>query len=176
MQGPPPNVVANATICEEARLNPAARHFVSAKGYEIRPGQTKAAKKGTDIEFTAPAVEVKVDWIPASDFNPPFTCSQPPSGVHVETIDGTCYAMAGMHLSSKLLKDWLWATFEPQSMLTNPLRCITFGPCNDLGIHTGHQQWRRRRFHQPDFRPFCLGETSQAGPGVLQLPPGWRPD
>jgi len=51
--------------------------------------------------------------------------------VHVESIAGTCYAMAGMHISSKLLSNWLWATFEPQSMLTNPLRCITFGPCND---------------------------------------------
>jgi hypothetical protein len=74
---------------------------------------------------------VKVDWIPGTDFNPPFTCSNPPTGVHVETIDGTCYAMAGIHISSKLLKNWLWATFEPQSMLTNPLRCITFGPCSD---------------------------------------------
>ena len=74
---------------------------------------------------------MKVDWIPGTDFKPAFTCSNPPKGVHVEEIDGTCYAMAGMHISSKLANNWIWATFEPQSMLTNPLRCITFGNCND---------------------------------------------
>jgi hypothetical protein len=131
MHGPPPNVIPKAQICEEARLNPTAQSFVTTNGYQTRPPQTKAAQQGADIEFPTPAIEVKVDWIPAIDFTPPFTCSNPPQGVRVETIDGTCYAMAGMHISSKLLKDWIWATFEPQSMLTNPLRCITFGPCND---------------------------------------------
>jgi hypothetical protein len=131
MQGPPPNVVNNATVCEETRLNPEAQSFVVTNGYQVRPGQTTAAQRGVDIEFPTPAIEVKVDWIPSSDFNPQFSCSQPPPGVHVETIDGVCYAMAGMHISSKLFKNWLWATFEPQSMLTNPLRCVTFGSCND---------------------------------------------
>jgi len=127
----PPNVTPTATVCEEARLNPDAAAFVTTNKYQVRPGQTAAAQKGIDIEFPRPAIEVKVDWIPATDFNPPFTCSNPPVGVHVEMIDGACYAMAGMHISSKLLKNWVWATFEPQSMLTNPLRCITFGDCND---------------------------------------------
>jgi hypothetical protein len=130
MHGRPPNVV-NTIICEEARLNPEAVGFLTSAGYQFRPAQTAAAQQQNDIEFPTPAIEVKVDWIPGTDFNPPFTCSNPPIGVHVETINGTCYAMAGIHISSKLLKNWLWATFEPQSMLTNPLRCITFGPCSD---------------------------------------------
>jgi hypothetical protein len=131
MRGAPPNVIPSATICEEVRLNPDAAGFLTGNSYQHRPGQTAAAQKGTDIEFPKPAIEVKVDWVPASDFTPPFSCSSPPTGVHVETIEGQCYAMAGIHISSKLLDNWLWATFEPQSMLTNPLRCITFGACND---------------------------------------------
>jgi len=131
MGGPPSNVVPNAIICEEARLNPSAQSFVTSNTYQIRSGQTAAAKAGTNIQFPASGVEVKVDWIPGTDFNPPFTCSSPPQGVHVETIDGTCYAMAGMHISSKLMPDWIWATFEPQNMTTNPNRCITFGSCTD---------------------------------------------
>lgn len=130
MHGPPHNVV-NTIICEEARLNPEAVSFLTGANYQLRPAQTAAAQQQTDIEFPTPSIEVKVDWIPGTDFNPPFTCSNPPPGVHVEMIDGTCYAMAGMHISSKLLKNWLWATFEPQSMQTNPLRCITFGSCSD---------------------------------------------
>jgi len=112
-------------------LNPDAATFVTRNNYQVRTGQTAAAQKGTDIQFTAPSIEVKVDWIPGTDFKPAFTCANPPTGVHVEEIEGTCYAMAGMHISSKLTKNWIWATFEPQSMLTNPLRCITFGNCND---------------------------------------------
>jgi hypothetical protein len=130
MGGPPKNVVPGATICEEAHLNPEAQAFVGGNGYEIRPGQTKAAQQGTNIQFLWPAVEVKADWIPATDFNPPFTCAAPPTGVHVETIDGACYALAGIHVSSKLLPNWLWATFEPQNLTTNLNRCLVLG-CND---------------------------------------------
>jgi hypothetical protein len=130
MNGPPKNVIPNATICEEAHLNPEARAFVASNGYQIRPGQTKAAQKGADIQFPWPAIEVKADWIPATDFTPPFTCAAPPSGVHVETIDGACYALAGIHISSKLLPNWVWATFEPQSNITNINRCVVLG-CND---------------------------------------------
>jgi hypothetical protein len=131
MRGPPPNVIPGAKICEEARLNPEAQAFVAGNSYQVRTAQTTAAQKAVDIEFPPPAIEVKVDWIPGTDFNPPFTCSNPPQGVHVETIDGGCYAMAGIHISSKLLKNWVWATFEPQNMVTNPLRCITYGSCGD---------------------------------------------
>ena len=131
MNGPPSNVIKGALICEEARLNPDAATFVTDNNYQVRSGQTAAAQKGTDIEFPKAAIEAKVDWIPGTDFKPAFTCSNPPKGVHVEEIDGTCYAMAGMHISSKLANNWIWATFEPQSMQTNPLRCITFGNCND---------------------------------------------
>jgi hypothetical protein len=131
MRAAPLNVIPNATICEEVRLNPDAAEFATSNSYQLRPAQTAAAKKGTDIEFPKRAIEVKVDWLPATDFETPFTCSNPPAGVHVEIINGVCYAMVGMHISSKLRNNWIWATFEPQSMLTNPLRCITFGDCND---------------------------------------------
>jgi hypothetical protein len=131
MSAPPSNVVPGAIVCEEARINPSAQSFMLSKGYQGRAGQTKAAKAGTNIQFPTPAVEVKVDWIPGTDFKPPFTCAKPPQGVHVESIDGVCYAMAGIHVESKLISDWVWATFEPQNLQTNPNRCITFGPCND---------------------------------------------
>jgi hypothetical protein len=38
-----------------------------------------------------------------------------------------------MHISSKLYPNWLWATFEPQSPITNPNRCKTdlYGECVD---------------------------------------------
>ena len=35
-----------------------------------------------------------------------------------------------MHLISKLIDKWIWATFEPQNSVTNPFRCQVLG-CND---------------------------------------------
>jgi hypothetical protein len=38
-----------------------------------------------------------------------------------------------VHISSKLAPNWLWATFEPQSKVTNPNRCNPklYSNCND---------------------------------------------
>ena len=51
----------------------------------------------------------------------------------METIGGKCYALAGIHISSKLYPNWLWATFEPQNTTTNPNRCNPklYARCND---------------------------------------------
>ncbi|MBB2485686.1 hypothetical protein H5407_10695 [Mitsuaria sp. WAJ17] len=81
-------------------------------------------------------MEIKADWIAASSLNAAsfFNCSdKKPAGVYVQTIDGVCYALVGVHISSKLYPNWLWATFEPQSPVTNPNRCkpSLYSPCND---------------------------------------------
>jgi hypothetical protein len=62
-----------------------------------------------------------------------ISCEDPPAGVHVETINGNCYALAGMHLISKLLDKWIWATFEPQNSTTNPDRCKVLGCFDPFG-------------------------------------------
>ena len=118
-------------ICEEVHINPDATRFIRAHSYQSRNGQAAAARNNVDIQFPATAIEVKTDWIPATDFKTPFSCSNPPAGLHVESVNNVCYAMAGMHISSKLIKDWIWATFEPQFPQTNPIRCRQFGPCRD---------------------------------------------
>ena len=64
--------------------------------------------------------------MPATSVTAPnnFDCSSnAPKGVYVEVIDGACYALVGVHISSKLFPNWLWATFEPQNNITNPNRC-----------------------------------------------------
>jgi hypothetical protein len=122
-QNPPPNQ-PNLILCEEVRLDGSAQDYISANGLWNRPGQTKFAQAGGPFQFPWPSVEIKADWIQLS------TCSNPPQGIHVEKIGSTCYALAGMHLISKLLNNWLWATFEPQNSSTNPFRCQVLG-CND---------------------------------------------
>lgn len=90
--------------------------------------------QGQPIQFPTSAVEIKADWLPNTSLQlvngqPAFDCNQnPPQGVYVENITDakgkvTCMALVGIHVSSKLLTDWLWATFEPQNTVTNPNRC-----------------------------------------------------
>lgn len=162
----PTNVESGAVLCEEVRLNPIAEKYIKGQGYQVRTGQEKAAQAGTTIQFTDGAIEVKVEWIPANDFtSPPFSCPTT-TGLHVETIDGQCYAMIGMHinLKSKLLpQTWLWATFEPNNPNTNPQRCQLYGPCVDpwgttsTGGHSSALQALMAKAHlAPEFSNYFM--------------------
>jgi hypothetical protein len=128
----PPVNQPNLVICEEVRLNGATEDYIAGTNLWKRPGQALAAARSANIQFSPPSIEIKADWIQLSSIG--YDCnSLPPSltqSVHVETINGNCFALAGMHLTSKLLDKWLWATFEPQNLNTNPNRCLVLG-CTD---------------------------------------------
>jgi hypothetical protein len=134
----PANLAANPTFCEEVFVNPTEAAFVTAPapGFKLTTltGQVAYGAAHNPITFPTPAVEVKADWLPATSLAPSFNCTtNPPPGVYVETINGACYALAAVHISSKLSPNWLWATFEPQSKVTNPNRCNPklYSDCND---------------------------------------------
>ncbi len=133
----PKNLTANAKFCEEVFVNEPEAAFVREpyRGSTLTnlTSQVSYASKGA-IAFPTPSVEIKADWLPATSLNSAFNCTtNPPDGVYVETISGTCYALVGIHVSSKLLQNWLWATFEPQNTVTNPNRCNPdlYSACND---------------------------------------------
>ena len=122
---PPSNVVSGAQFCEEVYVNPPEVAFVNANGLQTLSGQqVYGSSRSNAITFPWDAVEIKADWVPTSSFaNPTFQCPDPTNTLYTETINGTCYALVGFHISSKVLPDWLWATFEPASPVTNPNRC-----------------------------------------------------
>ncbi len=133
----PKNLARKPQFCEEVFVNaPEAvysREPATGQSLATLAKQQAFATTAT-IQFPSQSVEVKADWLPAASITAPsFDCKSPPSGLHVEVIDGTCYALVGMHVSSKLLPDWLWATFEPQTTMTNPNRCNpkVYSDCND---------------------------------------------
>ncbi|HSR96041.1 MAG TPA: hypothetical protein VLM79_03170 [Kofleriaceae bacterium] len=133
----PSNVAKDAKFCEEVFVNPAEAAFVNAPAPNASLTSLTAQvayAQSQAISFPTASVEVKADWLPAASVNNAFDCAKnPPAGVYTETIDGVCYALVGLHISSKLLPNWLWATFEPQNKITNPNRCNPdlYNACND---------------------------------------------
>jgi hypothetical protein len=135
--GAPPQGQPNLIICEEVRLNGAAEDYIAGNNLWIRSGQATAAQFNEDIQFPAPAIEVKGDWIKLASIGLAAKCAALPASftqsIHVEMIDGNCFALAGIHLISKLLTQWIWATFEPQNTTTNPNRCVVLGCIDTFG-------------------------------------------
>ena len=130
----PSNLSTNPVFCEEVTINPTEENYGKENGLLTVAGQDTFLQSGKTVAFPSGALEVKADWVPAASFQGvSFDCSQPSTNVYLEQIDGTCYALAGMHISSKLYPNWLWATFEPQHPQTNPNRCRPdlYNACND---------------------------------------------
>jgi hypothetical protein len=159
--GTPAALADGATFCEEVYVSAAEAAYIKepAAGHNLATKTAQAAyiNAGNTINFPAAAVEIKVNWMPASSLATPFTCANPPSGVFVEEANGVCYAMTGIHISSKLTDKWIWSTFEPQNDVTNPNRCNPdlYGTCTDNWGSTPATT--------------SLGGTSQPTPGLSAL-------
>jgi hypothetical protein len=119
----PSNVASTATFCEQVFVNPPERDFIVQNGLITLTGQQAyGAKNGNAITFPWDAIEVKADWVPASSYTgTTFNCPDP--NLYTQVYNNACYALVGLHISSKVLPDWVWATFEPASAITNPNRC-----------------------------------------------------
>lgn len=124
-------------FCEEVYVDDSELSYLRqpAAGFSLTThvGQAAFINAGNTIDTPVSSVEIKVDWLPSTSLATPFTCASPPAGVFTEEVDGVCYALAGIHISSKLYEKWVWATFEPQSVVSNPNRCRAdlYGECFD---------------------------------------------
>lgn len=122
----PGNLSDNPQFCEEVTINASEEAYATRKGLLTNAGQMTFLQSGGTISFPTGAVEVKADWVAASSYNGSvtFDCKSPnTTTIYQEKIGDICYALTGMHISSKLYPKWLWATFEPQNKATNPNRC-----------------------------------------------------
>ncbi len=127
----PKNLAVAAVFYEVVYVNPSEAAFVKANLATLQKQADYSKTK--PINFPKDAIELKADWIPATSLQPTFACNNPPAGVYVQPVGNVCYALAGIHISSKLLTNWLWATFEAPSLVTNPNRCkpALYGACVD---------------------------------------------
>jgi hypothetical protein len=151
---PPSNLTPNATFCEEVFVSPVEAAFVKGNLTTLVDQQTYGNERNGTINFPGTetndprldldSLEVKVDWVPATSYNnPTFACPDPTNSLYTETINGTCYALAAIHITSKVMPKWLWATFEPSNNITNPNRCDPklYGACFDPWGTTSSQRY-----------------------------------
>ena len=123
-------------VGEEARRNKSAFDFIVTNDLYKVSG-LKAAY-GKEISFPIEAIEIKANWMPVSAI-PGFTSNKVsladvPKLYHVNTgSDGKQYAMVAMHIISKLVPNWTWATFEHTQ---NPARCDILGCIDHFGAQT----------------------------------------
>lgn len=113
---------------EETHRNLAAYDFIVS--HHLYSTSGLAAAFGSTLSFPADAIEVKANWYPVSRI--PGYRGDPAKAYltyHVaQTADGRDYALVSMHVISKLVPNWTWATFEHEN---NPGRCDVLG-CKDL--------------------------------------------
>jgi hypothetical protein len=154
----PANVAATATFCEQVFVNPPERDFITQNALTTLSGQQAYGKQhGNAITFPWNAIEVKADWVPASSYTgTTFSC--PDQNLYTQTLNGVCYALVGLHISSKAMPDWVWATFEPASAITNPNRCDPnlYNACFDPWGTTSST-------------PYGKGQTATQSPQLQQL-------
>src|SRR5271156_2484113 len=129
-------------IMEEVRRNWAAFRYLVSRELTSRAGLTKAFEQGLKVDLPADSVQVKADWIRIGDLTRW-------SGLDEEDIRRsyytriektakgaeTEYALVGLHLNSKLWKNWIWATFEHEG---NPGRCDEIGCDDTFGAAVSH--------------------------------------
>jgi hypothetical protein len=133
-------IQGNVLVGEETRRNRAAFDFIVSNNlYKVSGLKTafasaagaKPIPETFPISFPIEAIEVKANWVDVDNLNKynGFTGSSADAAkeYHVNTAAGKSYALVSMHVISKLVPNWTWATWEHKD---NPGRCDIIG-CKD---------------------------------------------
>jgi hypothetical protein len=122
---PKPGGQLEATVggSEEVRRNQATFNFIYCNKLYTQTGLKAAFAAGKPISLPIESIEVKANWVPASSVEQLL--------YHVNTAsDGKQYALVSMHIISKQVPNWTWATFEHRN---NKGRCDFIGCRDDFG-------------------------------------------
>src|SRR5450755_1776367 len=107
-------------VSEEVRRNRATFDFIVCNKLHTKAGLRVAFAAGQPISFPLESMEAKANWVPVGN--------RSASDYHINTAsDNKRYALVSMHIISKQVPNWTWATFEHKD---NPGRCDIIG-CHD---------------------------------------------
>jgi hypothetical protein len=100
---------ATSGQANETRLNKETYTFVRDNDLYNLDGQLKLLSKGVEISFPTSAKEIKAQWRPITQAQRAKYHT-----VEVPAADGTkqLFGLTSLHITTKDLPNWLWATFE----------------------------------------------------------------
>lgn len=108
---------------EEVRRNQPSFDFIVNSKLYYREGITDAVKAQKQLSFPSEAIELKAVWKPLDG----ATAEQKARYYVNKTADGREFGLVGLHIMTKAVPNWTWATFEHAD---NPGRCDILG-CHD---------------------------------------------
>jgi hypothetical protein len=136
---------------EEVYRNKSAFTYIMDNQLYYTQGLAAAFKNGLRVSFPTDSIEVKANWIKISPDDK--------AKYHWNYDDkGTLYGLVAMHISSKALPNWFWATFE---WVGNPGRSDFIGSRDTFGVKyaTQGKPW----FQVPVSEPANLGKAYPSG-------------
>jgi len=154
-----PFAVPGGPATEETRRNKADFDFIVQNNLYRVSGLKAAFAANKLLGFPIDSIEVKANWVEVSQLNAFNGFSGTPADAakiyHVNSAGGKQYALVSLHVISKLVPNWTWATFEHKD---NPGRCDVLG-CKDA---FGAQQ--------PMVPPLSAVESTQHYPDCVKTP------
>jgi len=108
---------------EEVRRNQASFDFIVNNNLYFREGIVAAVNSQRAPAFPPEAIELKAVWKPVDG----LPASQKARYYVNKTKDGREFGLVGLHIMTKAVPNWTWATFEQAD---NPGRCDIIG-CHD---------------------------------------------
>ena len=113
-----------ATGGQEVRRNRAAFDFIVGQKLWHRDGIAAAVKAGKPVDFPTDAIEIKAEWKLIAEADKPR--------FHWNTdVAGKVHGLIALHVSTKDVPGWFWATFEHAE---NPNRGKELGTHDAFGV------------------------------------------
>jgi len=126
------SVVPGGNATEETRRNKSAFDFIVANNLYKVSGLQIVYAANKPISFPIDSIEIKANWVAVDQLESFNGFSGTPAEAekiyHVNSAGNRQYALVSMHVISKLVPNWTWATFEHKD---NPGRCDVIG-CKDV--------------------------------------------
>jgi hypothetical protein len=145
-KGVPPDLGAIAG--ETIRRNRVTFDYIVSNALWYQEGLKQRFNENFTIEFPLASIEVKLNWLPMS------YVSDPSRYFTVLDEKNVRQGLVAMHVTTKDLPNWYWATFEH---VDNPGRCDFIGCKDSFGAN-------------PSFRP-PHGDLKRAYPAETLTPP-----
>jgi hypothetical protein len=100
--------------------------YIVAHDLWFQQGLARTFQDNFDVDFPIDAIELKTNWIDLSQFSP-----DKQSTFHSVESGGKLWGLTSMHITTKDLPKWFWATFEH---VDNPGRCDWLGCRDSFGV------------------------------------------